>query len=76
MSAKTAFCPECKKEMEYIPASAIMLQTWKNKTYRFTGTEAWCQVCGTRLQIEEMQQANEIAFQQAIKNDSLWRGRE
>ena len=55
---KKAYCEKCGREQPYRISSAPMMGRLKEEVYTYTGQEARCRVCGSKLQVAEISQAN------------------
>lgn len=55
---KQAYCKKCGKEQPYSTSSVPMAGKMKDEVYTYTGQEARCRVCGSRVQVSEIDEAN------------------
>ena len=55
---KRAYCEKCGQERPYRISSAPMAGRVKDEFYTYAGQEARCQVCGEKLRLEEIDDAN------------------
>lgn len=55
---KKAYCEQCGREQPYRISSAPLMGRLKDEVYTYTGQEAHCRECGSRLQVAEIDQAN------------------
>ncbi|SEH25122.1 type II toxin-antitoxin system antitoxin SocA domain-containing protein [Selenomonas sp. KH1T6] len=55
---KLAYCEKCGREQPYRLNSVPMVGRLKEELYSYTGQEARCQVCGARLSVKEVEEAN------------------
>mgnify|MGYP000854485270 FL=1 len=58
MNEKKAFCEECRKDVDYSVATAVMKGNLKGVSYNYTGKKAICAVCGKEVYVADIEDDN------------------
>jgi hypothetical protein len=58
MIGNLVFCEECRDEVEYVITEVSMVGTIKAIEYHYTGKEARCIRCNTRIYVPEINDYN------------------
>lgn len=70
MNAKKVFCEECRNDVNYIETSVPMVGTIKEKTYHYTGKEAHCTGCGSRVFVPKLSDHNLRALYDVYRDEN------
>lgn len=54
----TAYCDNCKREVEYLIHKTRRYGTWRGVRYRYKGKKANCRVCGSTITLPEVLEYN------------------
>ena len=62
------FCERCGNLQEYIVLDNILFEIkFKNHLVNYIGKMGVCKICGTELFVEEIEEYNQNAFEEACK---------
>ena len=70
MSKKLAFCEECCNDVEYTVTEIPMVGTIKGIEYHYTGKEARCIRCNTRIYVPEINDFNLKALYEVYRKEN------
>jgi hypothetical protein len=70
MDKNLAFCEECRDEVEYAVTEVPMVGTIKGVEYHYTGKEARCIGCGTRIYVPEINDSNLEALYDVYRQEN------
>jgi uncharacterized phage-associated protein len=70
MIRNLVFCEECRDEVEYTVTEVPMVGTIKGIEYRYTGKEARCIGCNTRIYVPEINDSNLKALYDVYRQEN------
>ena len=73
MSKKFTFCEECRRDVEYTEIEKELVSKLKGEPYYYTGKEATCVECGSRVYVAEINDYNleQLYNEFRVKNDII-----
>lgn len=70
MIGNLVFCEECRDEVEYAIAEVPMVGKIKDVEYHYTGKEARCTVCSSRIYVPEINDSNLKALYDVYRQEN------
>jgi len=67
MNREKTFCEECRKDVEYIVETTVIMSNLKGEVYEYKGKKAVCTECGNEVYVAEIEDENLKALYDAYR---------